>query len=198
MKKETKEALAKIIRTVSAPPVLAAGLLFALYFADIGLFDSPIELALSLVFLGIVPALSYPVCRAKPQILKGGRNTQRELEIVLLLIGSAAIWIVGLVMDYNDKLMLMLTVCFFSSVLLAVSNELLHVGTSSYALCITAPIVISCIFLGAKSLAVGLIIYAAIIWASVYTERHIKEEYILGFSICALACAPAKLFCLMI
>lgn len=198
MKKETKGLFAEIIRKIPGPSFFVAILLLALYYAGIGIFDSPVEFALSVVFLGIVPALSYPICHAKPQLMKGGRNTQRELEIILSLAGSASIWIVGLIMGYNDKLMLILTIYFFTAILLAASNELLHVGTSSYACCITASIIISCIFLGSASFVVGLILYAAIIWVSVHTERHSKEEYILGLAVCVIACAPAKLFCLMI
>lgn len=198
MKKETKGRFTEIIRMIPVPTVLVAILLLAIYYAGIGIFDSPVELALSVVFLGIVPALSYPICHAEPQLMKGGRNTQRELEIILSLVGSASIWIVGLIMGYNDKLMLILTIYFFAAILLALANELLHVGTSSYACCITAPIIMSCIFLGAASSIIGLILYAAIILVSVHTERHSKEEYILGLAVCVIACAPAKLFCLMI
>lgn len=198
MKNETKEVLANTIRKICASPVLAAILLFALYFADIGVFNTPLELALSVLLLGIVPALSYPICRAAPQIEKFGRNTQRELEILLSLVGCASIWIAGVIIGCNNKLMLILTIYLFAAILLAVSNELLHVGTSSHALCITLPIIISCIFFGVASVIVGLILYSAIIWASVYSDRHPKEEYILGLAICAIACAPAKLFCLML
>lgn len=198
MKNETKEVLANVIMKICASPVLAAVLLFALYLVDIGVFNSPLELALSVLLLGIVPALSYPICHAAPQIEKCGRNTQRELEIILSLVGGASIWIVGVIIGCNNKLMIILTIYLFAAILLAASNELLHVGTSSHALCITVPIIISCIFLGTAGIIVGLILYATIIWASVYTDRHSKEEYILGFAVCVIACAPAKLFCLMI
>lgn len=83
------KVLANIIRKICASPVLAAILLFALYFSDIGVFNTPLELVLSVLLLGIVPALSYPICRAVPQIEKFGRNTQRELEILLSLVGGA-------------------------------------------------------------------------------------------------------------
>lgn len=197
MKNGTKEVLANIIRKICASPVLAAILLFALYFADIGVFNSPLELALSVLLLGIVPALSYPICHVAPQIEKYGRNTQRELEIILSLVGGALAWIVGVIIGCNNKLMLILTIYLFAAILLAVSNELLHVVTSSHALCITLPIIISCIFFGVAGVIVGLILYSAIIWASVYTDRHSKEEYILGLAVCTIACAPAKLFLLV-
>lgn len=198
MKNETKEVFANIIRKISASPVLVTILLLALYFADKGILNSPLELALSVVFLGIVPALSYPICHAAPQIEKCGRNTQRELEIMLLLVGCASIWIAGVIIGCNNKLMLILTIYLFAAIMLAASNELLHVGTSSHALCITVPIIISCIFFGAAGAIAGLMLYAAIIWSSAYSDRHPKEEYILGLAICAIACAPAKLFCLML
>lgn len=73
--------------------------------------------------------------------------------------------------------MLILTIYFFAAILLAASNELLHVGTSCHALCITLPIIISCIFFGAAGVIVGLMLYVTIICASVYTDRHSKEEY---------------------
>lgn len=69
MKKETKGRFTEIIRMIPVPTVLVAILLLALYFADIGVSNSPLELALSVVFLGIVPALSYPICHAAPQIM---------------------------------------------------------------------------------------------------------------------------------
>lgn len=43
----------------------------------------------------------------------------------------------------------------------------------------------------------GLMLYVTIICASVYTDRHSKEEYILGLAVCTIAYAPAKLFCLV-
>ncbi|MDO4815745.1 MAG: hypothetical protein Q4A83_03965 [Bacillota bacterium] len=195
MKKQA--VFAEIIRRISQPPVLTAIVLFTLYYSDSGIFSSAYELVLAIVCLAIVPALSYPICRLRPQILKSGHNTRRQLEIILSLTGCAAIWLIGFAEDFGNKLMLILTVYFFTFVLLAAANELLHVGTSSYACCVTVPIIVSGFFFGAASIAICLLLYMAIVWASVYTERHTKAEYVLGLAVCAAACLPSGLLYLM-
>ena len=56
---ESKERIAKIIRTLSVPPVMVSVLIIILAINKEGIFRNTLEIVVSIVLLGFVPILAY-------------------------------------------------------------------------------------------------------------------------------------------
>lgn len=61
-----KEKLAKTIRIISIPPIMVTVLILVLAINTTTVFTSPTEIVMSILFLGIVPVLAYPIQKAIP------------------------------------------------------------------------------------------------------------------------------------
>ena len=187
-------AVAKVVRTVTVPPVMVAGLILILYFARGEMFRSWIDLAASLAGLSIVPVLAYPLSAAIPRIRAGGRASQRSLAMYLSVAGYAGVFLYGILAHVSTGLMLIYAAYLFSVVLLVILNKLIRIRASGHGCSVTGPLVLTCYFLGTGGIIAGIALWGAILWASLVRKSHTLREFLLGSATCVVGFFIALIF----
>lgn len=194
MKLSKREAVAKLIRIVTVPPVMAAVLVIALWFEKSGVIQSGTEAVFSLLFLAVLPLLAYPLSAALPSLRMRGRNGQRSLAFALSVLGYICSWLYGALFIRRGTLMLIYGTYLFSVAILLLFNGLLKLRASGHACSVVGPMIMIVYFIGFGWALPCAAVYAASFWASVVSKRHTVKEYLLGSVSCV--CAAAIAWCI--
>ncbi len=181
--------VAKFIRVVSIPPVMVAALIVLL-----SVFRSDVITSLSqglwaILFLSVAPAMAYPLSVIIPSVRAKGRNGQRSLAIYLSVAGYLGGCIYGVAAGVGKYLAMIFATYMISVIILLTLNKACHIKASGHACSLTGPIALMCYFLGAWWVAVGIVLYAIILWASVKMGRHTIKEFLWGSASCLVAWA---------
>lgn len=183
------ETTAKIIRIITAPPILVTALFIVLFCNKRTFFQSSEELLLAILLLGIVPALAYPLQALIPAFKEAGRKGQRKLAFILSVIGYTAALICGYVLHSGIQLLLIFWTYFLSVICLSLCNLFLHVRASGHSCSITGPLVFLVYFLGVYALIPCILIAAGTVWSSLKLKRHTPKDLLSGAIVCILAFA---------
>ena len=176
--------IAHAIRIVCVPPVMVGILLVLLFTLRDDVFAAPAEFIASLLGLTALPILAYPVSVLIPAIRKKGREGQRSLAMYFSTVGYIGVFIYGLVAHVGTGLMHIYAGYLFSVVIILVGNKVFKVRISGHACSVSGPTVYSAYFLGLWGIIVGVLCWAAILWASLVMKRHTLKEFILGTLTC--------------
>ncbi len=101
-----KQQLAKIIRVVTIPPVMALLLIIVLFFTRGDFFGSPLNLALAILFLVVLPILGYPLQPLIPYSRDRGRDGQRSLAMWMASAGYVLGVITAVLLPVSDYLLI--------------------------------------------------------------------------------------------
>ncbi len=177
-----KQRLAKIIRVATVAPVMALMLLVILYFTRAGFFGNSLNLVLAIVFLVVLPILAYPLQPYIPHFKDKGREGQRSLVMWMSSLG----YILGLVsavfLPVSNYLLVIYLTYLFSGISLLLLNKVFKIRASGHACGVAGPIFSLLYFLGPWVLF-GLILLAAVFWASLNMDRHDKSELLIGTTV---------------
>lgn len=174
---DVTKKIALAIRVVSVPSFLAIVLAMILYIKEGGALLGYVMLAF---FLGIVPALAYPICRLSPKLKKKGRPFERKIAFITSGVGYVAGLLYGLLTKETRLLMMVYLSYFFSVLVLSFFNSILHVKASGHACGIFGPISLIVALGGPLYLLPCVLVFAAVVWASIYLKRHNLMEIIWG------------------
>ena len=180
-------SLAHAVRIVSVPPVMVGILIVLLFTLRGDIFASAAEMVLSLCGLTILPILAYPVSVMIPSIRKKGREGQRSLAMYFSAVGYVAVFVYGLIAGVGTGLMHIYAGYLFSVVIILIGNKVFKVRISGHACSVSGPLVYSGYFLGRWGIAVGVICWGIILWASLVMKRHTFKEFILGTLTCLVS-----------
>lgn len=177
-----KATIAKIIRTLTVPPVMAALLLSAIYVFRPDFYGSVLNFIVSLATIALFPLLAYPLQRFISPFKHEGREGQRRLAILLSNLG----YILGLISVFfsnhtQERLILHLTY-FLSGVLIFVFNRFVKIRASGHACGATGPVAALIWLFGLPALGM-LIFLAAVYWASLTAKRHTLPELLCGSAL---------------
>ena len=188
-----KEKAAKLIRTITVPPILALSMLLILRCAFVDQFATiPILLGAAL-FLVAVPICAYPAAKVKGGNGETVRNRQRQLAFGFNLLGYAGAFIWGLLMNGSHMLLTVLTAYLIAVLLLTVLNKVFHIKASGHACSCVLPYLFLIYWLGLKAIIPCVLFYIAEFWASMVLKRHTAREFFLGSitALLAFACLLA-------
>ena len=171
---------AKLLRVITAPPVLITAMLIIFYFCGLGIFRSASELVVAIVLLGILPALAYPIQAAVPKLREGGRDTQRKLAFALTLAGYAIGAIVALAGMATREMSLIYFTYFFSVFLLLVVNKCFHEKASGHACSTAGSLVFTAYYLGPAAFIPCALLFVAMAWSSIQLKRHTPKNLATG------------------
>lgn len=177
---------AKVVRVITVPPVLVLALLLILFFVYPGFYVGPAELGISITFLMIIPTCAYPLAAMLPKYKKKGREGQRSLAFVCNLIGFAGAVIYGFAASVGQGLRLIYVTYFLSILTLLIFNKGLKIRASGHACSIAGPLILLVYFVGWVSLVPCVLLFAAVVWASLYLKRHTPKDLLWG-SVSAFA-----------
>ena len=171
--------LSRIIRILTAPSLLAI-LLTALLYFEYRDGEPFYEYLLFALFIGVIPMLSYPICRIIPKLRTKGRDFERKLTFVTSILGYTAGFVYALVSSVS-RVLLVAYVSYFASVfILAFFNKVLKVRASGHACGIFGPLLLIVLLCGVKYLIPCVLIAAGVVFSSLYLKRHTVRELIFG------------------
>ncbi len=188
-----KEKIAKAIRIVTVPPVIVSILILILVKVKPEMFRSIWEPFFSVLCLGIVPALAYPVQPLIPALKKDRREGQRTLAFIFTAAGYAVAFAVGYAVHVDRMLQFLYNGYFLSVLVLVFFNKILHIRASGHATSITGPLIFLIFFTGPYALLPCILTEVLVFWSSLYLKRHKLTDLALGALVCLLAFAAAYL-----
>lgn len=176
------QRLAKVLRVVTLPPMMALLSFTIIYLVKPNIFGSWVHYFLSLVFLVIFPLLAYPLQLFLPPFKNQGRKGQRNLAILMSILGY--VFSVGYSFIFHVPLELkeLLLSYLISGALVGLISKATNVKASGHACGVAGPIVYLIYFLG-WWYVFGVLLLLVVCWASIKTKRHNRKEFLFGSMI---------------
>ncbi len=191
----SKKQAAKTLRVVTIPPLLVATMLTLLYIFLPSIFKSPVDFAMAIVSLAVIPTLAYPLQRVIPKYKDGGREAQRKLAFIFSPIGYLTGFLYAMIANVTIELKFIFGTYLASVIVLLVFNKLLHFKASGHACGVFGPLIHTVYFLGFSWLIPCVLAVWGVVWSSLYLMRHTKKELFWGgmtamtaFIFCAVVC----------
>ena len=169
----------KFIRIVTISPVMALLLLLTLFFAVPSSFGSVPELLFAILFICVLPVLAYPIQPFIPGFRGKGRKGQRDLAIVMSVIGYVCGIIHILLSDPKNPMLVVYLTYLLSGAGIALFSALTPIKASGHACGVAGPIAAVTYFVGLWGL-MGIIIYILMFVSSLRMKRHTIAELIAG------------------
>ena len=192
-KRSARERAARIIRGITVPPLLVSVLFILLFVFKEGVFSSPVELVLSLLFLVGIPLAAYPLSYVVPKLRRKGREAQRKLAFALNFIGYLGAVVYGIVAQVSAALFLIFLTYFVSVLILLLCNNVIRIRASGHACGTMGPLIFLVYFTGPYGIIPCVGIAISVAWSSIHLKRHTPRELILG-ALSALAAFLVSLF----
>lgn len=179
-----KEKVCKIIRILTVAPLLALAALTILYFAKSEVFAAGGDTGLAnylfgVLFLTAFPLLAYPLQPIVPGFRGKGREGQRNLAILMAVIGYIGATIYAFAADTTADFRVVVLSYLFSGVLILVFNKVFHIRASGHASGVAGPVAYLLYFLGPVALG-GVLLMAVVFWASLTMGRHTLLQLLTG------------------
>lgn len=177
--------MAKIIRILSVPPVVASSLFSILFVKTKNIFADVHDFLVSIFCVGVLPILSYLVHSIVPTLRKAGRNGQRKLAFVFSGIGYVIFYSYSVIKSNCTLFFRQISSAYIVSVFtLVVFNKFLNFKMSGHAASIAAPIIFLVYHLGILPSVPCSILFLLVLWASVKTRQHTIFQFLSG-GICS-------------
>lgn len=177
---------AKLVRTFTLAPIMALIALSILLGLTTDVFASFWQYALAVVFLVVLPILAYPLQPVIPAYKTKGREGQRQLAIVMAVVGYIGGIVVALFGQVPEKLKIIYFTYFISGILIMIFNKILHIKASGHSCGVVGPMAILVYCIGPLALT-GVVILIAVYWASLKMERHTISQLFWGSVIPVVA-----------
>lgn len=188
----TKNKFYKFIRIISIPPILVSTLFIILFFNNQDIVPNVTQLLLSILFLGIIPVLSYPIVRLIPKI-KDKRKSERKLSFLLTLLGYLLAFLYGTIFKVNINLKIIYATYLISVVILTFINAVIKTKASGHATSMAGPLYVL-IYFKIYGFSLVLIIFNLIVLrSSLKLKRHTLKEYLIGTSVPLIALISSAL-----
>jgi len=176
-----KEKSAKVVRVLTAPPVMALWLVLMVNIFNHGIFQRVADMWMAIFGLVIVPFLAYPIQRLIKSESEDLRKKERRLAFILNIVGYLGFFVYCLIVRANKELMLISSSYLFAVVVLSMINKATPYRASGHACCVCAPLVLIIKLISWKWIGLSLLIGILMVWASLYLKRHTVKELIMGF-----------------
>ena len=180
-----KLKIAKVIRVLTVPPVLAAILCTLFYFLYDGAFASLTHYLAALFFLTVLPFLAYPVAAMIPPLRRKGRNGQRNLALVFSVVGYICGFLFALLCGGAAVEKVLLGTYLICGCTLALCT-CLHFKASGHTCGCSGPIATLSIFISPWFL-LGYLLMTPVIWSSIRMKRHTPFQLLIGSMIPIIA-----------
>jgi hypothetical protein len=177
-----KQRLAQVIRVTTIAPVMALALLIILYVTRFDIFGNYLNLILAIFFLVVLPVLGYPLQPLIPHFKNKGRDGQRNLAMWMASAGYVFGIITAIFLPVSNYLLIIYLTYLFSGISLVLLNKVFKVKASGHACGVAGPLFSLVYFLGPWVLF-GILLLAAVYWASLSMHRHDKSELLIGTAV---------------
>ncbi len=169
----------KIIRIITLAPTMALLTLSVLLAIRPDTFHGILNYGLSVAFLTLLPLSAYPLQPLIPHFKDKGREGQRQLAMIMAVIGYILGIIFALLLNMPKDLLLLYLTYLISGVLILFFNKVIKVRASGHACGVAGPIAFLIYFLGWPAI-VGISVLVLVYWASLRMKRHTWSELLWG------------------
>ncbi|MDD2568456.1 MAG: hypothetical protein PHQ49_02250 [Clostridia bacterium] len=176
----------KIIRVITIVPIMAFAMLTIMYCLRPVLFGSIMQYVFAVLFLTVLPMLAYPLQPVIPKYKNAGREGQRNLAIVMAVIGYVLGIVVAICTDATKAVWIIYLTYLFSGMGIVIFNKLIKFRASGHACGIAGPITILVYFIGPSGFW-GLPVFILSLFSSLAMKRHTIVQFLLGSGIAVLA-----------
>lgn len=187
MQNNRKSRVAKVIRTLTVPPILVALMLAILCLKCNFIFRGKLDFIISLLGLGIFPSIAYPMQKVIPGLKDMGRKGQRGLAFAGSVIGYLIAFGYGELSGANLQLKIIFRTYLLSVLLLIFMNKVCKVRASGHACSIIGPLLFLSFIVGWKAAVLCGAIAAASFWASLTLKRHKWSDLVAGAAVCIIS-----------
>lgn len=175
-----------MIRVLTTAPILALVMLTLLKIYPRDVYDNTSNYVFAVFFLTILPLLAYPLQPFIPKFKDKGREGQRNLAIVMAVVGYVGGIVYSMIIGAKAGLLMIFLTYLISGVLIAVFNKGLKIRASGHACGVAGPIAMLVYFYGAVALW-GIVVMALVVVSSLLIKRHKISDLILGSIISVAA-----------
>ena len=186
-RKTLKRWIARGIRILTVPPLMSLILFTVLYIRG-GVFGSPWQYIMSLLFLTVLPLCAYPLQKLLPSFRSKGRNGGRTLAMIMSCIGYVLSILYAVAFSVGKNLMILFLTYLISGAVLLIINKVFGVRASGHACGLMGPVAVLAYFMGWLPLVIGALLFALTMWGSLKIRRHTAFQFIIG------ACIPVIVF----
>ena len=186
------DRFAKIIRMITVVPIMALATLVILYEFHPEIFQGIYQFILSIIFLTILPLSAYPLQPFLPKFRDKKREGQRNLAIVMGVLGYLFGIVFALSYHTTKELLLIYLTYFLSGIGILLFNKVFKIRASGHACGIVVPILILTYFIGRKAL-ISIVAILLVYWASIKMKRHTALQLLWGSVIAIFAMIMALL-----
>lgn len=175
-------SVAKFIRTITVAPIMAFMLLVTLYFMDAKYFGNLTNYIFANVFLVVLPIIGYPLQPLIPGFKNKGREGQRNLAILMAVVGYISSIVYGFFANIPKSLWIIFLGYLLSGLGIVVFNKVVKLRASGHACGVIGPLVLYICLSGISKVScfIGLIVTGLIYWSSLKIKRHTISELIYG------------------
>ncbi len=174
----------KTIRIITIAPIIAAISLLLIWSYNDDVFRSYNSLIACLLFVVILPVLSYPLQKVIPTYKNEGRKGQRDLAIIVSMISAmTGLWW-ATVNSFSNESKLIISSYLLASIFIYLFSKYTTINASGHACGTTGPIIYLLFFIGQWAW-LGILVLIVVYWSSMKMKRHTIEELLYG-SFCAL------------
>lgn len=177
--------LAKLIRTITTPPIFAAALCTLLHLLLPGSFASTGHYLLALLCLTALPLLAYPVVWCVPALRRRGRSAERTLGLIFSVTGYLTGFLVAMLRSGAPMEKFIFATYLLSGLVLAVCT-LCHFKASAHTCGCSGPLAMLSVFVSPWFLFAYSLL-TPIFWSSRKLGRHSAAQLITGAIIPVLA-----------
>lgn len=174
-----KEKIAKFVRVITVPPVLASAMLVILYCSFGKEFASLAEVLMGILCLSIVPVCVYPIAGLEKN-RSDTRENQRRIAFILNLAGYLIALVIGITMKYPKMLVSIFWAYLIAVLILTFVNKETHLRASGHAASCVLPYLVLSYWMGGWSVLLCICLYGIEFWASVELKRHTIQEFLIG------------------
>ncbi len=161
---------------------MALLLLIVLYYAKADFFGNTLNLILAIFFLVVLPVMAYPLQPLIPYYKDKGRDGQRSLAMWMASAGYILGIISAIFLPVSNYLLIIYMTYLLSGISLVLLNKVVKIKASGHACGVAGPIFSLIYFIG-PWLLFGILVLAAVFWASLSMKRHDKVELIIGTTV---------------
>ena len=161
---------------------MALVLLFVLFVTKEDFFGNTLNLSLAIIFLVILPILAYPIQPLIPYFKDKGRDGQRSLAMWMASAGYILGVVTAAFLPVSNYLLVIYMTYLISGISIVLLNKVFKIKASGHACGVAGPIFSLIYFIG-PWLLFGILILAAVFWASLFMKRHDKSELLIGMTV---------------
>ncbi len=177
--KKTEYRLCKLVRTLTIAPLMAALTLGLMYLLHPDIFGGIGAYLMSLLFLCVLPIAGYPLQPIMPYFKNKGREGQRNLALLMALVGYVGGLIYCAAGQVPDTLVFIFVSYLFSGLGVVILNKVFKVRASGHACGICGPMMLMMRLVSPWAL-LGLSLLVFVGYTSVLMKRHTAKEFMLG------------------